>query len=225
MILQLVTDRRRLAPGASDEQAETCLLEQATVAAAAGVDLIQVRERDLSGRALASLVRTLLQVTRGSRTRVVVNERLDIALATGADGVHLRSDSMSAAAVRCLAPAGFVIGRSVHTEVEAADAGPVDYLIAGAVWPTASKPDGHPTLGIHGLNRIVLAAAVPVLAIGGVQRESVVQLREAGAAGLAAIGLWMGDEGACRVIPLDALVQAFHDASDAANMRGHLPPG
>ncbi|MGC4082428.1 MAG: thiamine phosphate synthase [Vicinamibacterales bacterium] len=224
MILQLVTDCRRLAPGEQDERACACLIQQARTAAADGIDIIQIRERDLEGRALAALVRAVMAAVQGSRTRVVVNERLDVALACGAHGVHLRGDSMAAADVRRLAPAGFLVGRSVHSESDVVQAGPVDYLVAGAVWPTASKPDGHATLELSGLTRLVRAASVPVLAIGGVELESAASLREIGAAGVAAIGLWMGDTGACRVIPLDLLVQAFHAADDAANMRGHRPP-
>src|SRR5204863_8670306 len=89
MIVCLVTDRRQHSP-----------IEQASEAAAAGVDLIHVRERDLDAQALASLVGAIVKTTRGSVTRVVVNDRLDVALATGADGVHLRTDSMAAGRVR-----------------------------------------------------------------------------------------------------------------------------
>jgi len=91
----LVTDRRRLCPDAdSFAAARACLVEQARRAAAAGVDLIQIRERDLESAALAALVAEVVAVTRESSTRVVVNDRIDVALAAGADGVHLRGDSV-----------------------------------------------------------------------------------------------------------------------------------
>src|SRR5205814_1224408 len=107
-------------------------------AVASAVDLIQVRERDLNAADLAALVSAVVKVSRGSGTRVLVNDRVDVALATGADGVHLRSDSVPADAVRRLVSAGFLIGRSVHRVDEAVAAGAVDYLIAGAVFPTRS---------------------------------------------------------------------------------------
>ena len=113
MILCLVTDRRRFVRPIPD------LLDQVRLAVHAGVDLIQVRERDLEAASLADLVSSILAVTRGSRTRVVVNDRLDVAIATGADGVHLRHDSIAVAAARTLAPSPFLVGRSVHDGGEA----------------------------------------------------------------------------------------------------------
>ena len=89
----LVTDRHRLCPGAeSFAAAHRCLVEQARRAAAAGIDLIHVRERDLESAPLAALVRDVVAVTRGSTMRVVVNDRIDVALVSGAEGVHLRAD-------------------------------------------------------------------------------------------------------------------------------------
>src|SRR5437899_11261308 len=99
MNICLVTDRRRLVPASTpDHEARRCLLAQLRHAVHAGVDLIQIRERDLDAAALAVLVRDVLAAARGTPTRVVVNDRLDVALACGADGVHLRSDSISVAA-------------------------------------------------------------------------------------------------------------------------------
>src|SRR5207247_1866179 len=138
-------------PGAPDREARRCLLAQVRHAVHAGVDLIQVRERDLEAAALAALVRDVLAAARGTPTRVVVNDRLDVALACGADGVHLRHDSVRAETVRTIAPAGFLVGRSVHDLAEAEGAGPVDYLIAGTVFPTPSKPAATPILGLDGL--------------------------------------------------------------------------
>jgi thiamine-phosphate pyrophosphorylase len=122
---------------------------------------------------------------------VLVNDRLDVALACGADGVHLRADSMSAAAARRLAPPPFLLGRSVHSVDEAATAGDVDYLLAGTVWATRSKPHGHPCLGLTGLEAIVRSTSVPVVAIGGVTIDRARAARAVGAAGVAAIGLFM----------------------------------
>lgn len=219
MILHLVTDRLRLAPGTSDADALECLLRQVAYAVAAGVDVIQLRERDLDGRTAVDLARRAVAAARGSGTRVVVNERLDVALASRADGVHLRGDSLGAERVRALAPPGFLVGRSVHTAEEAAAAGPVDYLIAGTVWATPSKPAGHPLLGVDGLARIVRSTPVPVLAIGGIDVGRMPALARVGAAGIAAIGTWIGEAGPCAANPLDGRVQAYRAAGQAANMR------
>jgi len=191
VICCLVTDRRRLCAGAGSWAAERqAIIEQAQAAARAGLDFIQVRERDLEAAALASLVEAVVAAVRGSRTRVLVNDRIDIALACGADGVHLRGDSIPATAVRRVAPPGFVISRAVHAAAEA-PAPDADFLIAGTVFRTRSKDDAVPLLGLEGLAKIVAAARVPVLAIGGVTRERVADVLRTGAAGVAAIGMFI----------------------------------
>ena len=191
-VLCLVTDRRRLCPETvAFEAARRRLIDQAKWAVTSNVDLIQVRERDLETADLARLVSDLVRVSRGSGTRVVVNDRLDVALACGADGVHLRHDSVRAETVRTIAPAGFLVGRSVHGPAEAEGAGPVDYLIAGTVFPTPSKPAATPILGLDGLADVVQAVAVPVLAIGGITRERLDEVAATGAAGAAGIGLFI----------------------------------
>ena len=187
-----------------------CLLRQVTFAASAGIDVVQIRERDLNARALTAVVKDAVAIVSKTTTRVVVNDRVDIAVAAGAAGVHLRADSMSPLSVRLVAPAGFLIGRSVHSMGDAEDCSGVDYLIAGTVWPTISKADSnHPTIGAEGLAGIVRASRVPVLAIGGVTLARIAQAADAGAAGIAAIGLFM-DAAAqppnpCRAIPLEEL--------------------
>lgn len=209
----LVTDRRRLvaadaAPGAS----WTCLVAQARHAVDAGIDLIQVRERDLEAGELAALVTELLAVTRATPTRLVVNDRMDVALACGADGVHLRGDSIPIAAARRLAPAGFLIGRSVHGVDEAIGAAGADYLIAGTVFASASKPAQTRWLGIEGLRSIARAVDPPVLAIGGIAGDRIGEVAAAGAAGFAAIGLFIASHhdaevAGCRVADLRQIVK------------------
>ena len=181
-MLCLVTDRRVRLP-----------VEQAREAADAGVDLIQVREGDLGAGALSALVADILRATRGSGTRVVVNDRVDVAMACGADGVHLRGDSVPASRVRDVAPAGFLIGCSVRGPDDARRAAAsADYLIAGTVFPTTSKPGMTGCLGLTGLAGIVSAVKVPVLAIGGMSVQRAGEVAAAGAAGLAAISLFTG---------------------------------
>jgi thiamine-phosphate pyrophosphorylase len=148
----------------------------------------------------------------------VVNDRLDVALAAGAGGVHLRADSVPPRLARSLAPSGFLIGRSVHrvedaTEVEA----DVDYVIAGTVWSTSSKPVGHELLGVRGLAAITAAVQVPVLAIGGVTVETSAAAAAAGAKGVAGIGLFMpalpGTAAAgCRAAPLREIAVSVRTA-------------
>src|SRR4051812_3946651 len=180
MMLCLVTDRRQRAP-----------IEQASEAAAAGVDIIHIRERDLEAAELSVLVAGVLLATRGSSTRIVVNDRVDVAIACGAHGVHLRGDSVSASRVRGMAPDGFLIGVSVHGTDEAkAAARNADYLVAGTVFPTASKAGLTEFLGLSGLSDIVQAVSVPVLAIGGMDVAHAPAIARAGAGGLAAVGLF-----------------------------------
>ena len=192
-ILCLVTDRRRLVPADADvETIRRWLVELAREAAGAGVDFIQVRERDLETSALVTLVTSLVDVARGSTTRILVNDRLDVALVSGAHGVHLASDSILPASARAISPPQFLIGRSVHRIEEAVThGGSVDYLIAGTVFPTSSKPGSTRLLGPDGLAEIARATTTPVLAIGGVTMESLPRIAASGAAGVAAIGLFL----------------------------------
>jgi thiamine-phosphate pyrophosphorylase len=212
----LVSDRRRLVPADSPpDVSRRCLVAQARHACSAGVDLIQVRERDLDAAELVRLVGEVLAVTRGTPTRVVVNDRLDVALACGAHGVHLRADSVPVEVARRLVPSGFLIGCSVHGVDEAMRAGGADYLIAGTVFATASKLAGQPLLGADGLRSIVSVSDVPVLAIGGITEDCIDQIAAAGAMGFAAIGLFIAprsadrgiEEAVCRAIPLDGVVE------------------
>jgi thiamine-phosphate pyrophosphorylase len=183
----MVSDRRRFG-----DRAEDALVERVAAAARAGVDLVQIRERDLDARDLCRLVTRCVEATQGTHTRVLVNDRLDVAMAAGAHGVHLRADSVPASRVREIVSPGFLVGRSVHDARQAAaiaTAGGVDYLLFGTVFVTSSKP-GVPAAGVEELTRAAAASAVPVLAIGGVTLESVHRLGRSGAAGIAAIGLF-----------------------------------
>ena len=210
MILHLVTDRTRLSDQVAFPEIRRCLLLQVQQAVAARVDYVQIRERDLEALDLAVLTTDAVRLTRGTHTRVLVNDRLDVALACGADGVHLRADSVAVRAARAMTPDGFLIGRSVHSELEAAAAADADYLIAGTVWPSDSKPEGHPVLGLDGFAAIVRAVTVPVLAIGGVTVDRVRDVAAAGGAGIAAIGLFLDPRrtAGCRAVPVTQIADA-----------------
>jgi thiamine-phosphate pyrophosphorylase len=181
----MVTDRAR--GGADDD-----LVARVGAAARAGVHLVQVRDRDLEAGTLADLVARCVGAVHGTATRVVVNERLDVALAAGAHGVHLRADSYAGRRARQMTPRGFLVGRSAHdgaAVARTADAGGVDYIVFGTVFPTASKA-GREAAGLDALAAASSATPVPVLAIGGVTLAHVAEVAAAGAAGFAAIGLF-----------------------------------
>ena len=183
-----VTDRRRFGLTVDDLRA------RAANAVRAGVDVIQVRERDLPDRELVVLVREIVAVASGSKTRVLVNDRADIAVAAGAAGVHLRGDSPPASRVREMTPEGFLIGRSVHSleEIEAAVAdGGCDYLLFGTVFPSEGKPAGHPVAGLERLALACTRSPLPVIAIGGITEARAEAVQRAGAAGFAAVGMFM----------------------------------
>ena len=211
-IVSLVTDRRRLA---ASRPGGTTLLDVVAGAVEVGVDLIQVREPDLSDADLFTLVRRCVAAADGSATAVLVNERLDVALAAGASGVHLRGGAVAASEVRPHTPPGFVVGRSVHevTEALAAEAsGGVDYLTFGTVYQSRSKPGLTPQ-GCERLAAVVRAVRVPVLAIGGVTVDNTGEVFGVGAAGVAAIDLFAeparieGIDGLRRVV--DAIRRSY----------------
>jgi thiamine-phosphate pyrophosphorylase len=214
----LVTDRRRLCPeGGSADRLRAALLAQVREAAEAGVDLVHIRERDLHSRQLAAIVSDAMAavVGAGAATRIVVNDRLDVALSEGAHGVHLRTDSIAPAAARSIAGPGFLIGRSVHDLDEAlANASAVDYLIAGTLFPTPSKPSLEQFLGEERLATIARLVTVPVLAIGGVTVERLPAIARCGVAGIAAIGLFTGERAGG--ISIRAAVESVRAAFDTA---------
>jgi len=173
------------------------LIQAIAAAARAGASLVHVRERALDDRQLLALVRRAVDVTRGTRAAVVVNDRVDVALAAGAAGVHLREDSVAASRVRTIVPERFVIGRSVHSVEEARraeESGGCDYLVFGTVFASRSKPPGHAVAGVETLKEVCAAVALPVVAIGGVTLARVGELVDAGAAGIAAIDLFADPE-------------------------------
>lgn len=182
------------------------LVARVAAAAQSGVHLIQIRERALDDRTLLDVVRRCLEAVRGTATRLIVNDRLDVALAAESHGVHLTRDSLPAARVRSITPRGFLIGRSIHHPDEAASAAAsVDYLLFGTVFETASKPGRTPT-GTAPLAAAVGATTVPVLAIGGVTEDNAARVAAAGAAGIAAIGLFATAD---MSLTVQRVVQAF----------------
>jgi thiamine-phosphate diphosphorylase len=186
-ILCMITDGRHAA--GSDDAA---FVRTVRACARAGAHLIQIREHRLEAGHLARLVQSCVDVVAGTQARVIVNDRLDVALAARAHGVHLRETSIPPLDARAICPAGFLVGRSVHTKEDAARLGRdgnLDYLMFGTVFPSPSKP-GAPAVGLDALRMAVEGTAVPVLAIGGVDASNAAEVGATGAAGLAAIRWW-----------------------------------
>jgi thiamine-phosphate pyrophosphorylase len=169
-----------------------------------GVDLIQIREKDLGTRDLLWLVEAAVQGVREKNarseastrvvTRVVVNDRLDVALASGADGVHLGGESLAVAAVRPVLAAreDFWVGVSCHSpeDATAAEAAGADYVVLGPIFGTASKLRYGAPLGLGALERASRQTRIPVLALGGIAPERVRSCIESGAAGIAGISIF-----------------------------------
>ena len=196
--LHLITEPRR---------SFASLLEAVEGAVAGGVTWVQLRDKSASGSAMFREASSLLSAVRAGGARLAVNDRLDVALAVAADGVHLAGQSLPVAAARVLASGAgaltlpslrvrrtagegsrLLVGRSVHGLEEAVQAAAdgADYLTFGHIFPTGSKPGMEPR-GVTELARIVEAVDVPVLAIGGIHAGNVEQVTATGCAGIAVI--------------------------------------
>ena len=186
----------------------------------AGVDMVQIREKDLPTRELTALVEEALSAAReapsvartsrprwrghsfaplrtgSARASVLVNDRLDVALAAGAGGVHLGGQSMPVWAVRQAAPHPFVVGVSCHSlgDAIAAESSGADYLLLGPIFETPSKLKYGPPLGLEELRKVTARVGIPVLALGGITVERVRLCLEAGAAGIAGIRIFQDCE-------------------------------
>jgi thiamine-phosphate pyrophosphorylase len=225
-ILCYVTDRCSLAPNSGRSPRES-LLSTIAAAATAGVDWIQLREKDLPGKECAELTRAAilrlanLSVPRGSvlnLPRVIVNDRLDVALAERADGVHLRENSLPPgeakrlvrlSAASRLVPKGFLVGVSCHSleaAQSAATAG-ADYIFLGPVFLTPSKAAFGAPLGLSRLAEVCRSVSIPVLAIGGINLANVALCFAAGAAGVAAIRFFQ------EASDLPRLIQVLRESS------------
>jgi thiamine-phosphate pyrophosphorylase len=197
--LCLVTDRS-LVTGALEEAVEACL--------GAGLKAVQLREKDLAARDLLSMARGLRESTRRHGAKLLVNDRADVALAVGADGVQRAGTSLPVSALRSITPPGFLIGASVHSlaEARAAESEGADFLLFGPVYDTPSKREYGPPQGLSVLERIASAVRLPVFAVGGVTPARVGEITRAGALGVAVIAAILGT-----TRPADA-VKAFLDA-------------
>lgn len=218
-ILCYVTDRRGLgaAPTPSGSSSDVSSLpqlrslrESIARAVEAGVDWIQIREKDLEERALAELVRFAVSEAGAAGARVLVNDRLDVAVAAGTGGVHLGENSLPLEAVmewrRSAARKDFLVGRSCHSllSARAAALGGADYVIFGPVFATPSKAAFGAPQGLERLREVCAAVEIPVIAIGGVNAANARECVAAGAAGIAAIRLFQ-DAGTDEIAALRAI--------------------
>ena len=213
--LYYITDRRQF-PGDNHEQ-ERRLLKKIAECAAAGIGMIQLREKDLGMRELQTLANQAMAALAGSRTRLLINARTDVALACGAHGVHLPSNDLPASEVRSIfARAGMsepVIGVSTHSvaEVASAEAHGADFAVFGPVFE--KKRDKGRTANPQGLDQLrrichrteAAQAPMPVLALGGITLQNARECVVAGAAGIAAIRLFQEND-------VDAIIKKLRES-------------
>ncbi len=201
-IVCYVTDRRSL-PLAISSDAIPLLLKTVSAVAQAGVDWIQLREKDLGGKDWFDLAHSAIQSARqrAPHTRIIVNDRVDVALAAGAGGVHLSENGFSVPDARRLVsrfeqdsgkPLDFLIGVSCHSLGAALGAARdgADYIYFSPIFHTPSKAFYGPPQGVERLRQICKAVSIPVIAIGGITLENAASCHAAGAAGVAAIRLF-----------------------------------
>lgn len=187
-LIYLITDRQRLARDWDDLNS---LIRFVSAAAEAGVDMIQIRERDLTARKLFTLTESIIDALRPYKTRVLVNDRSDIAAVLGA-GVHLTTRSMKVETIREAFGAEMLAGVSTHSleEAKAAERGGADFIVFGPVFETESKKAYGPPVGLDNLEKVCRALTIPVLALGGIKITNFQLALDRGAAGIAAISLF-----------------------------------
>ncbi|MYG80709.1 MAG: thiamine phosphate synthase, partial [Gemmatimonadetes bacterium] len=166
----------------------------AGVALRAGAPAVQLRDKVLPPRDLLPLARRLRADTHAAGALLFVNDRLDLALAVGADGVHLGPDDLPVAAARTIAPPGFLIGHSADDpgSARAAVAAGADYIGSGAVFSTRTKADAGAVIGVGQLAEVVASVNVPVVGVGGITVGRAPEVFAAGAAGCAIVAAVMG---------------------------------
>ncbi len=162
-------------------------------AADAAIDLVQIREKNLSAKVLYQLSTSAAAITSGSVTKLLVNDRSDIAFAAGADGVHLTAQSLGADVVRRTFGDKFLIGVSTHSlgEADTARRNGADFVVFGPVFETPSKDEYGEPVGLSNLAQVALELApFPVLALGGLNMDNAAACVQAGAGGIAAIRMF-----------------------------------
>ncbi len=204
--LLVVTDAPLAAPRSVVEVVEMAL--------AAGAGAVQLRNKGDTAGELLQVGRSLRKLTRAAGALLFVNDRVDLAIALEADGVHVGSDDLPVAAVRRVVPSGFLVGRSAddpHVARQALTAG-ADYIGCGAVYATSTKPDAGEVIGLSGLQTVVEAVDRPVVAIGGITVERAAEVAATGAAGIAVVGAVMSADDPAATV--HALLAPFRRPAD-----------
>lgn len=188
--LIVITDRDLAAPRDAVDIVAACL--------EAGAPAIQLRDKHATARELYEQAIALRALTRRHGALLFVDDRLDVALAAGADGVHLGPHDLPIADARRVVPAHFLLGASTDEPDVARrlQADGADYIGCGSVFPTTTKPDAGDDIGPEGLDRVARAVSIPVVGIGGITTANVSQVAATSAAGVAAIGALMGAQDA-----------------------------
>jgi thiamine-phosphate pyrophosphorylase len=170
------------------------MVETARMAVAGGATMVQLRDKTADTSAMIETGRALQSALAGTGVPLIVNDDVEAAIALGAEGVHVGQSDLAAAAARRRIPDTMILGVSVETEELArqVDAGLVDYVGIGPVFATGTKPDHKTPIGFDGLARIVAAAPVPAVAIGGLKEGHAVPVLAAGAHGLAVVSAICG---------------------------------
>jgi thiamine-phosphate pyrophosphorylase len=171
-------------------------LELARVLTAAGARLVQFRHKAAYTRETYEQARAIGQIIQQAGGRYIINDRADVALMLGADGVHLGQDDLPPAAVRQIAGDKLIVGFSTHNEeqLRAGDREPVDYLAIGPIFGTSSKANPDPVVGVEELRRLRAMTEKPLVAIGGVTRERAPEVLAAGADSVAVLSDIFGDD-------------------------------
>lgn len=191
-IIYLITSGETTAATTPASKEFSRILKLTEAAVAANINLVQLREKKLTARVLYTLTERSAAIAQGSQTRLLVNDRADVACAAGASGVHLTSQSLTPEVVRGAFGDRFLIGKSTHSFAEARQAfdSGADFVVFGPVFETASKQRYGPPVGPETLRRVANEMAhLPVLAIGGINQDNLATTFAAGAQGIAAIGL------------------------------------
>jgi len=191
-----------------------------------GATVVQLREKELSTRELIEMAQALLQVTRPAGVPLIVNDRVDVALAVDADGVHVGQEDMPAGLARRLIGPGKILGVSAETVEQAllAQRDGADYLGVGDVYGTATKPDAGPPIGLEGLRRVAEAVRIPVVGIGGITPRNAADVVAHGAEGVAVISAVFGapdPEEATRRLR-QAVEQGRRRRAGGSGVRGHM---
>ena len=172
----------------TDPDAPLSVSDQALAAARGGAWAVQLRDKRLSDDAFAALVTALLPKLDALGVKLIVNDRADVAIRTGAHGLHIGQSDGDAAEIRARLPRDMLLGLSVETVAQAGGVtGGVDYIGAGPVRATATKPDHAAPIGIDGLAQIVAVTSVPCYAIGGLKPGDAAAVKRAGAVGMAVV--------------------------------------